>query len=104
MVSPYMNPEIDRSKNHFVSLPGIVAFFYYPGSIPFLCALFGQVIAFRYVSLGYVPGQSYLLLESLFLNGCLIVIDDRFLRRVYGRDAAELAFAPRLREHAGRRR
>lgn len=132
IVSPYVNPGIDRSKNHFVSLPGIVAFFYYPGSIPFLgaalilaswlaaflefltyrfcganlilCALFAQVIAFRYASLGYVPGQSYLLFGSLLLNGCLIVIADRFLRHVYRRDAAELVLVPRLREHAGCRR
>ncbi len=108
--SPYLDPGIDRTKNHFVSLPGIVAFLYYPGSIPFLCmallavswlaalieylayrfcganwvlcALFAQVIAFRYASFGYVPGQSYLLFGSLVLNGGLILIADRLLRRV----------------------
>ena len=129
IASPYVNPGIDRSKNHFVSLPGIVAFLYYPGSLPFLCAalivaswlaaflefltyrfcganlilcaLFAQVIAFRYASFGYVPVQSYLLFGSLVLNACLIVIADRFLRHVYRSDAAEPVLAPRLREQAG---
>lgn len=109
--SPYLDPSIDRSRNHFVSLPGIVAFLYYPGSIPFLCvalvaaawfaavveivtyrycgrnlvlcALFAQVVAFRYASFGYVPAQSYLLFGSLILNGLLILGAERALRRTY---------------------
>lgn len=94
--SPYTNPAIDWSKNHYVSLPGIVAFLFYPGSFSFLfvamfscavvaaiieisayylcgnnvilCSLFGQVVAFRLASFGYVPIQSYLLFGSLVLN------------------------------------
>ena len=34
--SPYTNPNIDKSRHHFISLPGVVAFFYYPGSLWFL--------------------------------------------------------------------
>jgi hypothetical protein len=105
--SPYQHWSIDRSKHHFVTLPGFVAFFYYPGSLTFLfaslfvlslmaalievatyrlggrnwvlCSLFAQVIAFRYVSFGYVPAQSYLLFGSLVLNTLIIFAADRLL-------------------------
>ncbi len=90
--SPY-SQEMVRDK-HFISLPGIVAFFYYPGSIHFMfCALFlvylfasgieylafnlsgynfiftsviGQVMAYRFSNFGYVPTQSYLLIMGIF--------------------------------------
>ena len=109
--SQYTDSARDRSRNHFVSLPGIVAFLYYPGSIVFLCAalivvawfaafleiatylycgrnwilcaLFAQVIAFRYASFGYVPAQSYLLFGSLVLNGVLIFGADRAFQIYY---------------------
>jgi hypothetical protein len=112
--SPYQDPSIDKSVYHFVSLPGIVAFLFYPGSLTFLflglvacsliaatieivsyrycgenlllCSLFAQVIAFRFSSFGYVPGQSYLLIGSLILNAGIIFLADRFLLRFfYGR-------------------
>ena len=111
IVSPYLNPYIERSRNHFVSLPGIVAFFYYPGSLAFLfsgllicalfaaaiefaayrlcdqnwllCSLFAQVIAFRYASFGYVPGQSYLLFGTLALNIFILFAADALLRRYF---------------------
>lgn len=98
----------DKSKHHFISLPGIVAFFYYPGSLLFLffsmfalggfaalieyctyklggmnvilCALFAQVVAFRFASFGYVPAQSYLLLGSLFLNLFIIYFAELAVR------------------------
>jgi len=98
--SPYIAPTMDWTRFHFVSLPGIIAFFYYPGSLAFLfasllimawgaaileiaayrfcgrnwilCALFGQVIAFRFASFGYVPSQSHLLFGALILNGVII--------------------------------
>lgn len=94
--------------HHFISIPGIVAFFYYPGSILFLflsmimlgflaagvewfvykfgganvilCALMGQLVAYRYAHFGYVPAQSYLLFGSLFLNVLIIYLFDRYLR------------------------
>jgi hypothetical protein len=110
--SPYLNHGLsDGSKHHFVSLPGVVAFFYYPGSLFFLflalfllglaaaiierltylfaglnwvlCSLFAQVVAFRYVSFGYVPGQSYLLFGALALNVLLIYAVDRVLAKHY---------------------
>jgi hypothetical protein len=92
--SPYNST--DFSKHHHLSLPGILAFFFYPSSFIFLflsmlllgflaaaiegyvfkfggnnlilCALISQVVAYRYVSFGYVPSQSYLLFGSIFLN------------------------------------
>lgn len=109
--SPYQNPNIDKSRNHFVSLPGIIAFLYYPNSLAFLfsslavcallaaaiefavyrlggqnwvlCSLFAQVVAFRYASFGYVPGQSYLLFGTLALNVLIFYAADALLRRYF---------------------
>lgn len=114
--SPYRDERIDRARHHFVSLPGIVAFLYYPGSAAFLfgalfaaallaaaleiashrwcgrnlvlCAVFGQVIAFRYASFGYVPAQSYLLFGTLLLNGLLLFAADRACARAFAPRAA----------------
>ena len=94
IVSPYINT--DFTKHHFISLPGVVAFFFYPGSFLFLfgsmfvlgllaagveysiyklgganiilCALLGQVIAYRFAHYGYVPRQTYLLFGTIYLN------------------------------------
>lgn len=96
---------------HFVSLPGYIAFLYYPGSLLFLfcavfsfsivavlfeyfvyrlggknlvfCALIAQVIAFRYTSFGYVPIQSYMLFGSVLLNVLIFFLFDRVLCYVY---------------------
>jgi len=104
--SPYL--QVDMSKHHFIGLPGILAFFYYPGSLPFLffsmlllgflgagieisvyklsggniilCSLIAQVVAYRYASFGYVPYQSYLLFGAIFLNVLIIFSVDRYLR------------------------
>lgn len=93
---------------HFVSLPGYIAFLFYPGSYVFLfvavfafsvlaalleyfvysmggknlvfCSLIAQVIAFRYTSFGYVPMQSYLLFGSIILNVLILYFSDRILR------------------------
>ncbi|MEN6318162.1 MAG: hypothetical protein ABFD82_05355 [Syntrophaceae bacterium] len=101
------SPFADMSEHHFISLPGIVAFFYYPGSYVFLffsmlllglfgagieiltfkfsggniilCSLIAQVVAYRYASFGYVPYQSYLLFGSIFLNVLIIYCSDRLL-------------------------
>lgn len=97
----------DKSKHHFISLPGIVAFFFYPGSFVFLffamltvgcvaalieyatyrlggknvilCSLFAQVIAFRFASFGYVPKQSYLLFGTLVLNILIIFLANKYI-------------------------
>ncbi|MDD2051959.1 hypothetical protein NPS46_05255 [Pseudomonas putida] len=98
----------EQSANfHFVSLSGIVAFFFYPGSYCFLffamfslgvgaalveifvykfggrnvvlCSLFGQIVAYRFMSFGYVPAQSYLLFGSIMLNVLLIYYVDMIL-------------------------
>lgn len=101
---------VDRpnvNQHHYISLPGIIAFLYYPGSMAFLfvamiiagvvgaiidlttfklgganlilTALLSQVVASRYAHFGYVPGQSYLLFGTLGFNVLLIFIFDRFL-------------------------
>lgn len=103
--SSYVNT--DKTKHHFISLPGIVAFFFYPGSFWFLftsmfalgglaaiiefsvyklggknvilCALLAQVVAYRFASFGYVPAQSYLLLGALFLNLFIIYFTEKFI-------------------------
>lgn len=91
---------LDLSRRHFVSIPGILAFFYYPSSYWFLfvgmfglgilgalieasvfrwgggnlvlCSLISFVVAYRYMHFGYVPGRSYLLAGALVLNVLLI--------------------------------
>jgi hypothetical protein len=103
--SPYINT--DKTKHHHISLPGIVAFFFYPGSFMFLfasmfmlgiiaasierlvfnlggenvilCSLLAQVVAYRFASFGYVPIQTYLLIGALFLNLFIIYFTDKFL-------------------------
>lgn len=99
--------DIDLKKYLLISLPGIVAFFFYPGSFLLLlacmallgalaaavevsvfklggrnlilCALLAQVVASRYVHFGYVPAQSYLLFGALYLNLFLIYFADKAL-------------------------
>lgn len=101
------SPFANMSGHHFISLPGIVAFLYYPGSLLFLfismlvagllagaiemmiykfsggnfilCSLIAQVVAYRYASFGYVPYQSYLLFGSIILNIFIIYFTDRLL-------------------------
>jgi len=104
--SAYDNTRDDGA--HFISLPGYIAFLFYPGSYVFLfaavfafsmlaalieyfvyrvggknlvfCALIAQVVAFRYTSFGYVPMQSYLLFGSILLNVLILYFSDRLLR------------------------
>ncbi len=99
--------DTNKTKHHFISLPGIMAFFYYPGSYLFLflsmfalgsfaafiefsvfklggmnvilCALLAQVVAFRFASFGYVPAQSYMLFGSLFLNIFIIYFAEHLI-------------------------
>lgn len=105
ITSPYKN--MDMTKHNYVSLPGILAFCFYPGSFLFLfccmfilawvavvieiftfklgggniilCALLSQVVAYRYAHFGYVPSQSYLLFGALFFNLLIIYFSNRFL-------------------------
>lgn len=102
---------IDTTKHHFVNLPGMIAFLFYPGSYVFLfiamtfvmigaslfeisafklsgnnmvfAALIGQVVVFRITNFGYVPGQSYLLFGSIILNVLMIFALERLLRLKY---------------------
>ena len=96
---------------HFITIPGILAFFFYPGSYSFLfiammlvggfgaaveiltyrlaghnrilCALLAFVIAYRYAHFGYAPAHSYLLLASIVLNVAIIYLADKWLRGRY---------------------
>lgn len=113
ITSPYQR--VDSTKHHYISLPGIVAFCFYPGSFTFLfgcmfivgviaaaieisvfrlggkniilCALLVQVLASRYAHFGYVPVQSYLLFGALYLNLLIIYFSDKSLLRWYKRKA-----------------
>lgn len=98
IVTPYQGEHM--SQFHFISLPGIIAFLFYPGSYLFLfvgmfvigffaasiefvtfrlggknlflCALLAQVVAFRLMSFGYVPTRSYILFSAIFFNLAII--------------------------------
>ena len=105
ITSPYNKK--DMTKHHFISLPGIIAFCFYPGSFIFLflcmvlvsvfasaieilifklggmnvilCSLLAQVMAFRFASFGYVPAQSYLLFGTIVISIALICFFDKLL-------------------------
>ena len=105
ITSPYKN--MDATKYNYISLPGIIAFCFYPGSFAFLftcmfilgalaaaieisvfklgggniilCALLAQVVAYRYAHFGYAPSQSYLLFGTLLLNLFIIYFSNKFL-------------------------
>ncbi len=98
--------DLEMKKKHSISLPGIVAFCFYPASYPFLfgclfflglfaavieiaafklgggnlilCSLLAEVVAYRYANFGYVPAQSYFLFGALFLNLLIINFFDKF--------------------------
>jgi len=104
-----------ENDKHFITLPGIIAFFFYPGSFVFLflsmavvgtigagieiavyklsgnlilCSLLAFVVAYRFAHFGYVPARSYLLFGSIALNIALIHLVDRLLAARYsGRNA-----------------
>lgn len=104
IISPYV--DTDKSMHHFISLPGIIAFLFYPGSFVFLfiatftlglfaacieaivfrfggenlilTSLISQVVAFRFSSFGYVPQQSYLLFGTILLSIFIIFFADKF--------------------------
>ena len=103
--SPYLDS--DRNKHNYVSLPGVVAFCFYPGSFSFLfvcifalavlaagiersafhlgggnavlCALIALVVASRYAHFGYAPAHSYALLGAIYLNLALIYFSNKLL-------------------------
>ncbi len=97
--SPYL--ELDLSKHHFISLPGILAFFYYPGSFTFLffsmlflgflgagielfvyklsganiilCALLAQVVAYQICPFRICP-EPELSAFRIYLYKCIIYL------------------------------
>lgn len=100
---------------HFISLPGYIAFLFYPGSYVFLfaavaafsifaagleyltyrfagrnlvlCALIAQVIAYRYTSFGYVPMQSYKLFGTIALTILIFYVADKLCDLFFRRSA-----------------
>src|SRR3954467_4915630 len=107
ITSPYAG--IDAAKYNYISLPGIVAFCFYPGSLSFLflcllivaalasaieisifavggrnlilCALLAEVIASRCAHFGYAPTHTYLLVGALYLNLALVHGVNKLLAR-----------------------
>jgi len=103
--------DIDQTKVRHISLSGGIAFFYYPGSLPFLffslfvmglmggglewyfykfgggnlilCALLSQAVAYRFSHFGYLPSGSYLIFSALILNVLLIALANFVLVRWY---------------------
>ncbi len=102
--SPYS--KTDKSKHHFLSLPGIIAFLFYPGSYIFLfvamlclggvsaviewwnykltnnlifASLISQVVAYRFSNFGYVPSQTYLLFGAIVLTTLVIYLGGKFV-------------------------
>jgi len=99
--------DLDLSHYHFISMPGILAFFYYPGSYLFLffamilvgalaaaiefltfrfgganlilCSLIGFVVAYRFAHFGYAPSRSYVLGGAIVLNVALIFLSNYLL-------------------------
>lgn len=99
--------KMDFSKHHFISLPGILAFLHYLDSFVFLffsmlvvgalaaaieitiyklsesneilTSLLAQVVAYRFAHFGYVPGQSYLLFGTIFMNILFIYSTNKLL-------------------------
>lgn len=108
---------LDLSNRHFVSMAGVLGFFFYPGSFGFLflsmltlgllgglieaavyrwgggniilCSLMGLVVAYRYAHFGYAPARSYLLFGAIVLNVLMIYVLNRLLE--YKGAAAKLA-------------
>ena len=117
ITSPYANADLTKVRH--ISLPGGIAFFYYPGSLPFLffclftmgliggglewavfkfgggnlilCALLSQVVAYRFSHFGYLPKDSYLLFGALILNVLLIAFVNFVLVRWYSGSEPALA-------------
>ena len=105
--SPYLG--YDRNKHNYVSLPGLVAFCFYPGSFGFLfvaifaaaivgsiiemsafhlagknailAALIAEVVASRYAHFGYAPAHTYALVGAIYLNLLLLYFADKLLAR-----------------------
>ena len=104
-----------ENDKHFITLPGIIAFLFYPGSFlllfiamamvgaigasieiavyrlsgsVILCSLIAFVVAYRFSPFGYVPARSYLLFGTIALNIALLVLANRLLvARYTGRNA-----------------
>lgn len=116
--SPYART--NKTEQHYISLPGAVAFFFYPGSHLFvfavmimigifaawielcayklgggnliLCALVSQVVAFRLASFGYVPSQSYLLIGTILVNLFLIYLLRLLLDKYFKSEITDRAY------------
>ena len=103
---------MSENGQHFISMPGILAFFYYPASYVFLfaamflvgafaagievatfklagrnlilCSLVAFIVAYRYAHFGYAPSRSYLLFGTIVASIALIYFIDRLFVRWAG--------------------
>lgn len=103
--SPYQYT--DLSVNNFITIPGFIAYLYYPrskiflffavfifsyigvlfewftsklsGGIPPLMSVISLTVAYRFVHFGYAPKQSYLLFGSILLNLFIIYLCRRII-------------------------
>ena len=110
--APYRGMKLVR--HHFITMPGILGFFYYKGSLPFLfammfaagmlgalieigvyktvgsnlilCSVIAGTVAYRYAHFGYAPGQSYLLFGSIFANIFIIFLLNKICKSVVTRN------------------
>lgn len=99
--------DADLTKHHFITLPGSIAFFFYPGSFLFLavmmfgvgligavvelfvynfggsnlvlCSLISQVVAYRFIHFGYVARQTYLLFGTITGNILIFYLFNKFI-------------------------
>lgn len=98
----------DLTKQHHITLPGIVAFLFYPGSYmflilgliiisilcalsealvktitfnPVLSALFAHSVAYRLIHFGYLPKQSYMYFAAFAAHIVLVVIIQKYYLR-----------------------
>ena len=95
--SNYIN--VDFNRHHFTSMPGLIAYLFYSGSLLFVffsmmflgclaslieifsfkasagniifASLIGQIIAYRFSNFGYVPNQTYLLISAILINSTM---------------------------------
>ena len=107
--SSYKNDDV--ANHHFVTMPGIVGFFFYHGNIYwlfvsmvglglfaafvelfvynfgggnlFLCSLMAEVVAYRFAHFGYVPAQSYLLFGTIIGNILVFYFLNKFFVFIY---------------------
>ena len=76
-------PEAKFMRSHTISKIVLTIFW---GNV-ILCSLLAQVVAFRYLSFGYIPKQSYLLFGAIIFNLFIIYFADKASLLLYNDDS-----------------